>query len=95
MMFQNLDGNGFGDLPFAIIHSENRGELLGVFENEEEMFESRKEDLVAWQKTLDSTSHSLGFTEIRDANHLSMVMHQEPASKVSERILEIFQTVAR
>ena len=95
IMFQNLDGNGFGDLPLATIYSENRGELLGVFENEEEMFESRKEDLVAWQKTLDSSTHSLGFTEIRDANHLSMVMHQEPASKVSERILEVFQTVAR
>jgi hypothetical protein len=27
----------------------------------------------------------------KDANHLSMVMHQEPASKVSEGILEILQ----
>jgi len=93
IMFQTADNKSFDDLPVAMIHSENAGELLGDHQNQREMIEDREKGLVAYQKTLNLSSQSLGFTKITNANHLSMVMYQEPAKQVSQRIIQIVQSL--
>jgi pimeloyl-ACP methyl ester carboxylesterase len=93
IMFQAIDSNSFQDLPVAIFHSENSGELLGVYANEAEMLDDRKQTVLSYQETVDSSNRSLGLTQIDNANHLTMVMHQEPAQQVARRILEILQQV--
>ena len=91
IIFQTADSSSMEDLPVSIIYSSNSGELLGVYDSEEELLEDRREMIFAWQKTLDLSGKSLGLTEIVDANHLSMVMHQKPAQQVGQRLLEIVQ----
>ena len=87
--FQTADSSDLEDLPVSIIYSSNSGELLGVYDSEEELLEDQRKTILAWQKTLDLSGKSLGLTEIVDANHLSMVMHQKPAQQVGQRLLEI------
>lgn len=93
IMFQTADIKSFKDLPVAMIHSENAGELLGDHQNQKELVEDREKGLAAYKQTLALSSHSLGFTEISNANHLSIVMYQQPAKQVSRRLIEILAEV--
>jgi pimeloyl-ACP methyl ester carboxylesterase len=93
IMFQSADSNSFQDLPIAVLHSENAGELLGDSTDEQELLADRKQGVLAYQKMVDQSSQSLGLTEINNANHLTMVMYQQPAEIVAGRILEILQRV--
>jgi pimeloyl-ACP methyl ester carboxylesterase len=93
--FQTADSTNLENLPVSIIYSSNSGELLGVYDSEAEMLQDRKDSLIAWQKTLDLSRKSLGLTEIVNANHLSMVMHENPAEQVSQRLLEIVHYVRK
>ena len=93
--FQTADSTRLENLPVSIIYSSNSGELLGVYDSEAELLEDRKTSLIAWQKTLDLSRKSLGLTEIVNANHLSMVMHEKPAEQVGQRLLEIVHYVRK
>jgi pimeloyl-ACP methyl ester carboxylesterase len=93
IMFQALDSDSLQDLPVAIFHAENSGELLGDHESEQEMRNDRHQAVLAYQGTVDLSSRSLGLTQIENANHLTMVMYQEPAQQVAGRILEILEEV--
>jgi pimeloyl-ACP methyl ester carboxylesterase len=93
IMFQALDNNSLQDLPVAIFHAENSGELLGDHENEQEMRDDRQQAILAYQRTVGLSSRSLGLIQIENANHLTMVMYQEPAQQVASRILEILEEV--
>jgi len=83
IIFQTADSSSMEDLPVSIIYSSDSGELLGVYDSEEELLEDRREMIFAWQRTLDLSGKSLGLTEIVDANHLSQ--------QVGQRLLEIVQ----
>jgi pimeloyl-ACP methyl ester carboxylesterase len=93
IMFQALDSNNLRDLPVAIFHADNSGELLGDHDSEQEMHDDRRKAVLAYQRTVDLSSRSLGLTQIENANHLTMVMYQQPAQQVAGRILEILQEV--
>jgi pimeloyl-ACP methyl ester carboxylesterase len=91
IMFQSIDSQPYGDLPVAIFHSENSGELLGDHSSPQEMIEDREKGILAYGQAVASSTTPLGLTEISNANHLTMVMYEEPAKQVSARILEIWQ----
>jgi pimeloyl-ACP methyl ester carboxylesterase len=93
IMFQSLDSNRFQELPIAIFHSENAGELLGDHTSEQEMRDDRSKGVLAYQQFLDQTGRSMGLIEVKDANHLTMVMYQEPAKQVAAAIIELLQQV--
>lgn len=93
IMFQTADNKDFANLPIAMFHSENSGELLGASSNPAELIKGRQESLNAYKKTLMLSSRSLGLTQINNANHLSMVTYEEPAKQVSQRIIEILAEV--
>jgi len=91
IMYQAIDSKEYGDLPVAIFHSENAGELLGDTTDPQQMIEDREKGVLAYEDALTLSSQPLGLTEITQANHLTMVMHEEPAKQVSGRVLEILQ----
>jgi pimeloyl-ACP methyl ester carboxylesterase len=91
IIFQSADSREYGDLPVAIFHSENAGELLGDTTDPQQMIEDREKGVLAYEDALTLSSQPLGLTEITQANHLTMVMHEEPAKQVSGRVLEILQ----
>ncbi len=91
IMFQSIDSKEYGDLPVAIFHSENAGELLGDTADPQEMRDDREKGVLAYERALALSSRSLGLTKISQANHMTMVMYEEPAKQVSRRVLEILQ----
>ncbi len=92
IMFQSIESKEYGDLPVAIFHSENAGELLGDNRsNPLEMREDREQGVLAYANALTLSSQPLGLTKISQANHLTMVMYEKPAQQVSGRVLEILQ----
>ena len=91
IIFQSGDSRVYGDLPVAIFHADNSGELLGDHANPQEMIDDREKGLLAYENALTFSSQSLGLTKISQANHLTMVMYEAPAKQVSTRILEILQ----
>ena len=91
IMFQSAESLEFGDLPVAIFHSENAGELLGDHSNPQQMLDDREKGVQAYENALTLSNQSLGLTKISQANHLTMVMYEEPAKQVSARVLEILQ----
>jgi len=93
IMFQSADSQEYGDLPVAIFHSENAGELLGDSTSPQDLIEDREKGVRAYASVLTHATHSLGLTKINQANHLTMVMYEEPANQVSARVLEIWQQV--
>jgi pimeloyl-ACP methyl ester carboxylesterase len=93
IMFQSADSKEYGDLPVAIFHSENAGELLGDSDNPQDLIKDREKGVRAYASALTHSTHSLGLTKITQANHLTMVMYEEPAKQVSSRVLEILQQV--
>lgn len=93
IMFQAAESTDFTDLPVSIFHSENSGELLGDHTSPEELIEDREKGVAAYQVLLDDSQQSLGLRKIDDANHLTMLMYQEPANQVAENLLEILETL--
>jgi pimeloyl-ACP methyl ester carboxylesterase len=93
IMFQARDTRSFQDLPVAIFHAENSGELLGDHANEKELLDDRENMRLAYQRMLGRSSQPLGLTRIDNANHATMIMHREPAEAVTGRILEILDQV--
>ena len=93
IMFQAGDTGSFQDLPVAIFHAENSGELLGDHANEEELLEDRENMRLAYKRMLGRSSQSLGLTRIENANHATMIMYREPAEAVAGRVLEILHQV--
>ena len=93
IMFQSADSKEYGDLPVAIFTAANSGELLGDSDNPQDLIEDREKGVRAYANALTHSSRSLGLTNIKQANHLTMVMYEEPAKQVSARVLEILQQV--
>ena len=91
IMFQSAQSKEFGDLPVAILHAENSGELLGDHSSPQQLLDDREQGVLAYRSALTLSSQSLGLTKISHANHLTMVMYEEPAKQVSRRVLEILQ----
>ena len=91
IMFQSAQSKEYGDLPVAIFHAENSGELLGDHTSPQQMLDDREKGVLAYKSALTLSSQSLGLTKISQANHLTMVAYEEPAKQVSGRVLEILQ----
>jgi hypothetical protein len=93
IMFESEDSDDFGKLPIAIFHSENAGELLGDSANEKELLEDREKAVNAYKEMLKLSARPLGLFQISNANHLTMVMYQQPAKEVADYILDILVSV--
>ncbi|MDJ0751386.1 MAG: alpha/beta fold hydrolase [Woeseiaceae bacterium] len=93
IFFQTLDNTSLGSTPVVFVYGTRSGELLGDHTSLEEWQHDYDAQLVAWQRTGETSANFLGMREVPDANHLSIVTYPEHAEAVAGVIREMHEHV--
>ncbi len=94
IFFQTLDNTSLRDIPVVFVYGTRSGQLLGDHASPEEWRQDYEAQLLAWQRTGETSTQFLGMRKALDANHLTIVMYEEHARTVADTIEEMYWHVS-
>lgn len=84
--FQTLDAGPIDDRPLLVLYSGDYGSLLGAGEDPAEMARWKASYLEQWTEAAQTSPAGVGPVAIPGANHLSVIVDREHATRVSREI---------
>jgi pimeloyl-ACP methyl ester carboxylesterase len=91
--YQTLKNRTLGDIHLSLVYSGEFGSLLASSEDEQERIDWLQSNLEAWTQTVALSTRGTGPHPIAGANHLSIVLYEEYADQVVDKIDDVIDLV--
>jgi len=91
--YQTLQNRTLGDIHLSLVYSSEFGSLLGSYEDEQERLDWLQNNVEAWTQTVALSTRGTGPHPIDGANHLSIVLYEDYADQVVDKIDDVIALV--
>ena len=91
--YQTLKNRALGDIHLSLVYSGEFGSLLASSEDEQERIDWLQSNVEAWTQTVALSTRGTGPHPIAGANHLSIVLYEDYADQVVDKIDDLIDLV--